>query len=132
MESTGDLAIGASARRLRNRRIAVGGLGAVLILVALWLYLALSPRDANSLESSYPVRVHCENCGAGGERRLDGSEPFPLLCPECRQRTLRAMWKCRKCGREFDPPMAEVYLVCPSCQSMAVGSPFVAENGNRP
>lgn len=122
LATTGDLEVGAYARRQQRRRIliALGGLG--LIAAAYWLFAQLSVIDPGIGQDRYEVKVRCVSCSYAGRVEVPLDQTFPTICPECGQRALRRVWECRECRTEFLPKPGAPRVRCPSCGSEKVGS----------
>jgi hypothetical protein len=123
LATSGDVAIGAYARRVRRKRAGIAALGVLLILGAGATYWALrEPADRATL-GTYRVLLRCATCGYQAGMEVATSQAFPLACPACKERACRPVWQCRKCGREFVADQREVPTVCPNvdCRSAEVG-----------
>lgn len=127
VESSGDIEIGARARRVRQRRVVVGLAGLTLLALAVGAYWALQgPSEADP--SSYLVKVHCNACHLYEERLVTARTTFPLRCGRCNESLAQQVWTCRVCGAEFEPQTGPQFLECPSCRSLRVGSPIHVNN----
>jgi hypothetical protein len=124
LATTGELHIGAYARRARRRRMGLALVGLGLIAGAGAIYWAIRPpREAQEL-ASYKVRVRCTTCGRESVESVATSQSFPLVCPNCRERACKQVWRCKKCGLQFVPERLGGATVCPNpqCRSTQVGS----------
>ena len=56
--------------------------------------------------------------------KVEAGQVFPVPCPTCKERAVRQLWQCRKCGKRFLPGGAGVPTNCPdiNCRSADVGS----------
>ncbi len=117
-----DVRIGAAARRHKRRQIAVGALGAALIIGAGLLYAHFRPQDHVSSASTCPVRVQCGHCGYTATLQVPMTQKFPIKCPKCGQQACQPLWRCRHCGAEFVPEPTQHPVRCPKCGSTRVGS----------
>lgn len=125
LDSTGEVRVGAYARRQRRRRALLALFGLVLIVGAVGLYSALRP-EPEATGQTYPVRVQCISCGYAGTLDVPFKETtFPLTCPQCGERACKQIWKCRACDHEFIPGAGGEPIRCPACGSSEVGSAAV-------
>jgi predicted RNA-binding Zn-ribbon protein involved in translation (DUF1610 family) len=127
LESTGEVRIGAYARRQRRRRVLVALLGVLLIAGAVGLYMGLHywmPHPGTGAAAgTYPVKVRCVSCGYSATLDVPYEGiTFPLTCPRCGERACKQLWKCRACGEEFLPEEGSAEKRCPACGSLEVGS----------
>ena len=126
LDTTGELEIGAYARRVRRRRAFVGICGVVLLALAWMAYWALQPRDERTAAQRFSVKVLCTKCGAAVEREATVRDALPLRCPRCDSRHAQVLWTCRACNSEFTARKIGQLLECPHCHSMRVGSSAAA------
>jgi len=112
---------GAYARRQLRRRTRLGLFGVVLIVAATLLYWQLRPGTEQG-GGRYPVVVRCISCGYEQTLTVPLSQSDPLVCPNCGERSLRPLWRCRDCGRIFQPKDTIRPTRCPQCGSQRVGS----------
>lgn len=127
LATTGDLAVGAFARRARRKRIGIALLGVLLIGAAGVSYWAL--REPPEHVGSFRAVVRCSKCGVEAPVTVAAGQVFPLTCDACHERTLRQVWQCQKCGHRFVPDGRGVPTNCPrsGCRSAAVGAAAPAE-----
>jgi len=124
LDGAGEVRIGAYARRVRRRRALLGLLGLVLMCGAVGLYWVLRP-EVEPAALTYPVKVRCTSCGRQGTLDVPSGQTFPLICPQCGEKTYKPVWKCRACGDEFVPRTEGGSVRCPACGSLEVGSAAV-------
>jgi Zn finger protein HypA/HybF involved in hydrogenase expression len=125
LDATGEVRVGAYARRQRRRRALLASIGLVLIAGAVGLYSALAP-EAETAEQTYPVSVQCVSCRYTGTLEVPFKQTtFPLKCPQCGERACKQVWKCRACDHEFLPGTGDEPIRCPACRSSEVGSAAV-------
>lgn len=118
---SGEVGIGAYARRQRRRNWLIAAFGLALLVGAGWLYTALRQTPSDPRDSLQQViKCHCISCGFEGEVKVDLRESW--LCPQCGQRGLRELWRCDDCGNEFTPTGEALLERCPNCGSQRVGA----------
>lgn len=125
LESSGDITIGAYARRTRRRRMLIGLLGVVLILGAFGVYLLV----VNMQSTPAPVvtlTLRCKQCGTEMTLEDNPQRSYPTACQACEAQAVWPIWQCRYCEHKFLPvgsgeSGAEVR--CPMCDSTDVGHP---------
>ncbi|MFO0837060.1 MAG: hypothetical protein U1D55_00915 [Phycisphaerae bacterium] len=117
-----EVSIGAYARRMWRRRLAVGALGLGLIGSAAWLYAALTSADPKVPPGTRVAIVRCDSCGADERITRPIAEAGPAICPHCGKHTARELWRCRSCGADFVPNDGSRLVACPKCRSTAVGT----------
>lgn len=117
-----EISIGAYARRQRRRRLWIGALGVLLMGGAAGVYWALRPPESGPETGNYAVRIQCGECGHSETIRVSFRQSFPMVCPRCRQRAARELWKCRDCGEVFVPRGGAEEHRCPRCGGVRVGS----------
>ena len=122
LDSTGEIRIGAYARRQRRRRLLVGALGVSLIAAAVWMYFELRPDVSPDNPERYPVVLRCGDCGEVSETDVRFGQTFPAKCSKCGEVACRPLWQCRDCGARFVPDQTGAAIHCPECNSLAVGS----------
>jgi len=129
LDATGDIQVGAYARRQRRRRILLSLLGLALIGGAVGLYAGLRhwvlQPAAETRGRPYAVKVRCISCGYSATLDVSSGQTFPLECPVCGERGCKQLWKCRACGHEFLPAESGNEKRCPRCGNSAVGSAVV-------
>lgn len=124
LDSTGEVRVGAYARRQRRRRALLASFGLVLIVGAVGLYSALRP-EREATGQTYPVKVRCISCGYSATLEVPFQQTFPLSCPRCGEKACKELWKCRACGHEFLPDQRADEKHCPACGSSEVGTATV-------
>lgn len=124
LDSTGEVRVGAYARRQRRRRALLALFGAALIVGAVGLYWALCPK-AEETEETYPVKVECISCDYSGTLEVPFGQTFPLTCPVCGEKGCKELWKCRACAHQFLPEPSTGEKQCPACGSQSVGTAAV-------
>jgi DNA-directed RNA polymerase subunit RPC12/RpoP len=129
LDTTGELEIGAYARRVRRRRAIAGVFGVLLFATACVAYVAMQPRDERTAKRSFTVKVLCTHCGTTTERTTNAREPLPMTCERCNLRTAHVLWTCRVCNAEFVAGSIGRLLECPHCHSAQVGSAAAAAAG---
>lgn len=119
---SGDVSVGAFARRRRRTRILIATGGAALLLLAGVLYSFLRP-PARTIPATFEVHVLCAaaECGHVAQLRVPVGRQFPIACPACGQHAARPLWRCHECSHEF-LPRDESAPACPRCRSTKVGS----------
>lgn len=124
LTSTGELEIGAYARRKRRRRMLVAWAGVALILVGAGVAWMLWQPESAPATDGYPVVVRCVTCAWEGTIRTSARHAFPLTCPRCKERSAREVWRCRNpaCGARFVPDDPTRTPSCPICKGTRVGS----------
>ncbi len=118
IERTGDISIGAYARRQRWQRIGVSVIGALLIVFAgvfLWRMQVGGAADAGRLRQL----LACTQCGRQETRPVDADVVLPLTCTACQRRTLFPLWRCALCNKTQIWPQREgdATLEGPSCKT---------------
>src|SRR5215510_14456582 len=103
LATTGDLVVGAYARRIRRKRIGIALVGVLLIASAGGTYYALQAPADRTHSGSYRVIVRCSKCNKDRQVDMQPGQTFPLLCPTCKERACHQLWQCRKCGKRFVP-----------------------------
>lgn len=120
---SGDVAVGAYARRQRRWRLALALVGLVLIAGAGWVFVLTRPKDVFDSKRSHPVAVECTKCHARSTAQVDtAASVFPLECPFCHERACHKLWECAACGRQFLHKGGGAVLSCPHCRSRRVGT----------
>lgn len=131
LDSNRDISVGAYARQQRRRRVLISAVGLALIGCALWLYIALRPRDPHVTQGGFPVRIRCVSptCNFEGVVLVPAHAYFPLQCPRCKQHSCQKVWACRNCGATFIAKGGSSELRCPQCGDLRVGTagPATAE-----
>ncbi|MGD8450411.1 MAG: hypothetical protein PVJ57_01215 [Phycisphaerae bacterium] len=125
LSRSGDVEIGVTARRRRRRAITLSVVGVMLVAGAVWLYEALGPGTSVPTRK-VPVKVKCirEECGYIGTMQIEPGTRYPVDCPQCKQRSCWALWRCLdpRCGKEFVPDVQGDVVRCPFCGSENVGA----------
>lgn len=93
-----------------------------MIAAAIATYLVLNPKRQPSNHGLQPVRLSCASCEHRADERVSFEQTFPTVCPQCGEKALRPMWKCRACQAEFTPTSDAEPRRCPKCGSNSVGS----------
>jgi len=122
LEASGDVSVGAYARRQRRRQILIGSIGALLIAGAAVVYVLLRPYDNAAADDRYPIRTQCQACGYRDTFHVPHNQSFPMKCPSCGEVAVQPIWRCRACGHEFVPAQRGAETRCPICGSERVGS----------
>jgi len=124
LAKSGDVGVGAWARRQRRRQIVRGVSGLVLLVGAFVLYVSLRPDTGSDNGSQYSVRVKCTSCGHEATIVVPVAQSFPIECPACKEQTAARLWRCAHCGNTFVPKRSgrSSVIVCPKCRSSDVGS----------
>lgn len=122
LESSGDISIGAYARRTQRRRILIGIVGVALILGAVAVYLMVANLQAGETEP-VTVELRCRQCGADTVMNDDPERSYPIACPKCGAQAVWPLWQCRYCEHKFLPPIGKEEVRCPMCDSRDVGYP---------
>lgn len=124
IESSADgreIYIGAFARKRQQRRRLFGWFGIGLMALAALLYFGLKPISETGRDRPI-IPMRCSSCGKDTSMAVPPETVFPLKCPQCEQRTLQAVWQCRRCNERFLPGKASDIVRCPKCNSDAVGN----------
>jgi predicted RNA-binding Zn-ribbon protein involved in translation (DUF1610 family) len=132
LERTGDVTVGAYARRLLLKRIALGLVGVALIVGAVGLYHLLD-HDRPAAATGAQQVLRCRSCGAEQVVAPDPQRSFPATCGQCAERAVWPLWECRSCGKRFVPVESDAFAVrCPKCGGTEVGTAApVATEGDR-
>jgi hypothetical protein len=127
---SGDVLVGAYARRLARQRLAMVAFGVLLLTAALLLYWNLQPGGEGP--GMRPVVVRCVECQFEGQMMVPVAARGSFECPSCQARGAREIWACRRCGERFLPPMTYELRKCPKCGSEEVGSAVAAGGAAAP
>lgn len=122
LETSGEIEVGAYARRRRRRRMLVAAIGIGLTLLAAVLTWVLWPPDDTAPPDSYAAVAQCRTCGYRATLPVGRQQVFPLVCPKCQERAMAEVWRCQACARQFTPLTPEEQTRCPSCGSRRVGT----------
>jgi DNA-directed RNA polymerase subunit RPC12/RpoP len=114
-----------------RRNLILGGVAALLILVAI-VYYVTRPGATAGIPSIVKVNCVCLACKqqVGVNEKL--TEPRPYRCPRCGERAAYPLFYCRDCGAYFvpnlvpqgggEPPALPMIPSCPSCSGGNVGA----------
>jgi DNA-directed RNA polymerase subunit RPC12/RpoP len=122
LRRTGDVLVGAAARRQRRRRVALGLVGVALIAAAGVLYAFLNQRETGPQPPG--VLVRCTLCAQESKLPADPQRVYPTVCPNCGKITARTLWECRRCNFRFVLMDPVTTARCPQCGSDAVGGVY--------
>ena len=123
LDGTGDVSVGAYARRMLVRRVMLAGVGVLLTLAAVMLYFMLKP-DRGHLTAESTITVKCVACGHEQQLVVDPRRDYPVVCPACGERAAEPVWECLRCGERFVPQGGTDDIVrCPNCGGTQVGRP---------
>ena len=123
LDRTGDITVGAYARRMRTRRIMLAGVGVLLTLAAISLYFLLRS-DRGTPSEAAVITLRCAACGHEHDVPVDPARAYPVVCPACGERAAEPLWECQRCGQRFLPQVLDDGIVhCPRCGGTAVGRP---------
>lgn len=125
LEQTGDVQVGARARRILWRRFAVSLVGLAMIAVAVAVSSTLLG-SSKPADATHAIDVRCETCGNEFTLTASPDLVFPVACPKCKERAAKELWACRQCGNRFIPPDIQNDPSCPKCKSRNIGSAAAA------
>ncbi|HUU23420.1 MAG TPA: hypothetical protein VM389_12890 [Phycisphaerae bacterium] len=106
-----------------GRYVAIGAV-AVVVLGAGWMTYSCfggGPRAEEVMAEGRPVLVICEACGKSGKTNVGWMDPFPVVCPECKEKQAYEAILCERCNTTFRTPRQPVFR-CPKC-----GAEFITE-----
>lgn len=128
----GDVEIGAWVRRRRRQRVLMSLGGILLVAIAVAVYALLDGGIGHGFMRRYDVVVRCPLCKSDAELRIEFTQTFPLVCPNCGEQRARLLSECRVCGKRFLPPFVSHDQTCPDCGSRNVGSAAVERESEPP
>ncbi|MCA9243805.1 MAG: hypothetical protein KDA32_07635 [Phycisphaerales bacterium] len=121
LSTSGEVSIGAFARRQRIRRLALGAFGVALAVIGVFVYRWITIPDVTNPRFGYAVEMRCRVCGHEIRTQVAHSQRFPDVCENCGEMGMDPLWKCLGCGYEFVPKASE-NVTCPICLSPKVGA----------